>query len=286
MLTLAGAGLGPNSMTDSLRRALANADVVIVETYTSPLSGWIVELAKGYAKDVVIATREKLEERSHEVIRLATEKDVVVVIPGDPMIATTHSSLIVEALSSGVKARLIPAASGPCASISASGLQFYRFGRKITIPGPWRGVGLTYVALWLLGNLCLDLHTLFLLDVSPTGEQLLPSEGAKAILDGLKELLGSPPRGIEGLLTIAISVSEDHVETAHSRLSRHDSLRPLVPSSLIVPSGLHVSEKEFLTAFHGVDEETIRVHELSLANLDACGLFFKARERAIVEREY
>ena len=281
MLILAGAGLGPGGVGDSLKKLLTDADLVVVETYTSPMSEWIVGLAKGYARDVMVATRDLLEERSHEIVRLAAQKDVVVLVPGDPLIATTHSSLIVEAIESGVKARVIPAVSGPCASMSASGLQFYRFGRKITIPGPWRGVGLTYVALWFLGNLCLNLHTLFLLDVSPSGDQLSPADGARAVLDGLKELLGEVPPAFGGLLTLAISVGEGQVESSYSTLSQPQGLRELKPSSLIVPSHLHVSEREFLQAFHGVDEKTIRNHELSLTSLDACRLFFAAREKAI-----
>ena len=281
MLILAGAGLGPGSVSDSLKKLLGDADLVVVETYTSPMSDWVVKLAKAYAREVTVATRDLLEERSHEIVRLAAEKDVVVLVPGDPMIATTHSSLVVEALGSGVKARVIPAVSGPCASMSASGLQFYRFGRKITIPGPWRGVGLTSVALWLLGNLCLNLHTLFLLDVSPSGDQLSPADGARAVLNGLKELLGDVPQAFGGLLALAISVGEGQVESSYSTLSQPQGLRELKPSSLIVPSHLHVSEREFLQAFHGVDEKTIRNHELSLTSLDACRLFFAAREKAI-----
>ncbi len=283
MLTLVGAGLGPDSVSQSLRKALERANLIVVETYTSPGSGWVEELVKGLGKDVLVASRDVLEERSRDIVELAASRDVVIVVPGDPMIATTHSSLVVEALRSGVRAQVIPGLSGPCASMSVSGLQFYRFGRKMTIPAPWRGVGYTSIAYWFLGNLCLDLHTLFLLDVSPSGEQLAPREGVRALKEALNDLLGASWSGLRDLIVLEVSVGDDGIESSYATLSDYDRLSTLVPSSLMVPARLHVSEIEFLTSFHGVPDELIRAHQLALSRLDACELFFRTKERVMSE---
>ncbi|MGC9071561.1 MAG: SAM-dependent methyltransferase [Acidilobus sp.] len=280
MLTIVGAGLGPGSLTPQVRKAVEEANVLIIDSYTSPFSSWIIDAVKSLGKQAMVASRESLEDKSSSIISMASSFNVAVIVPGDPMVATTHASLLVEAKLKGIKVKIIPGISGPCASMSTSGLQFYRFGRKMTIPGPWRGVGATSTAYWLLGNMCLDLHTLLLLDVSPDGGQLPPAEGVKALKDQLDELVGDEWKGFRNLLVLAISVSDDDVKVSYSSISDPELLAPLTPSTLIVPSRLHPVEREFLETMHGVPKELLDRHDASLRSVDPCGLFLRSKQKA------
>ncbi|MGC9209873.1 MAG: diphthine synthase [Acidilobus sp.] len=277
MLTLVGAGLGPKSVTPAARRALEQADLVIVDSYTSPGSQWLLDVVAPLGKKVIVASRAMLEEGSAQVIDMARTSNVALVVAGDPLVATTHSSLVIEARSRGVDVKIVPGLSGPLTSISASGLQFYRFGRKVTIPGPWRGVKATSVAYWALGNLCLDLHTLLLLDVSPEGGQLPPPQAVNILREELVQLVKDEWKGLGDLLVLTISVTDDGASVSYSTLSRPEGLATITPSSLILPSRLHPMEAEFLRLVYGVPVELIRQHDSALREVDPCTLFLKAR---------
>jgi len=117
LLFIVGAGLGPQYVTDLAKSLIKRAEVVIVEAYTSPNSDWLEDMAKALNKATVKATRDLLEENVNKLIDMARDRDVVVLVAGDPLIATTHSSVVVEALTRGVKVKVIPSVSGPCAAM-------------------------------------------------------------------------------------------------------------------------------------------------------------------------
>jgi len=281
LLFIVGAGLGPQHVTDLAKSLIKRAEVVIVEAYTSPNSDWLEDLAKALNKATVKATRDMLEENVNKLIDMARYRDVVVLVAGDPLIATTHSSVVVEALTRGVKVKVIPSVSGPCAAMSLSGLQFYRFGRKVTVPGPWRGADVTPVAYWLLGNLCLDLHSLILLDVDQEGRQLPPADGTRELLKAFNELLSDQKENLGDLLVLAVSATDNDVYVTYSRLSEPEALRPITPSTMIVPASLHPVEQEFLKLVHGVPSGLIDLHLKLLRRIDPCNLYFSARHKVM-----
>jgi len=282
LLFIVGTGLGPQHVTDRAKSLIKRAEVVIVEAYTSPNSGWLEDMAKALNKATVKATRDLLEENVNTLIDMARSRDVVVLVAGDPLIATTHSSVVVEALTRGVKAKVIPGVSGPCAAMSLSGLQFYRFGRKVTVPGPWRGTDATPVAYWLLGNLCLDLHSLILLDVDQEGGQLPPADGARELLKAFNELLSDQRADLGDLLVLAVSATDDDdVNVTYSRLSEPEALRSVIPSTMIVPASLHPVEQEFLKSVHGVPLSLIDLHLKLLRRIDPCSLYFSGRRKVM-----
>jgi diphthine synthase len=275
MLILVGSGLRESQLTREAEEAIKGADIVIVETYTMPSSKWLPTAIRKLNSNVREASRSELEEQSSNIVELASKLKVVIVVPGDPLIATTHSSLVVESLKRGVEAKVVSGISGPCSVESLLGLHFYKFGRTVTVPGPWRGVGAEEAALGLLGNLCHDLHTLLLLDVSPEGLSLSPSRAVKELKESLRRLIGARLDELMNIMVLLVSVGENTV-VKHSTLDSADSIPDLDVGSLVVPSKLHVSEREFLRYAYSVPEDVMISHNRLLQGFDACSAYTEA----------
>lgn len=242
----------------------SKADVVYVDVYTSPGASWLAEeLSRLAGGRVVAAGREVLEQGAWRIVEEAREGLVVVAAPGDPLVATTHVSLLVEAARRGVEWRVIPGVSGVVAAKTASGLQYYRFGRTFTIPGPWRGVRAYSVVEYAYTNICAGLHSAVLLDVDDEGRQLPPGEAAGILLDLEREVAGE--LGVEPVLhrLMALVVSragQPGQLVDHGRLPDVGSARWSPPATLVIPATVHPTEAEALQALHGVDPSLVEGH--------------------------
>jgi len=252
-LVLAGGGLGPGYVGGLVAELVRGGDVVYVDTYTVPGAGWLLEWARGVAGGrVVEASRGVLEEGAPRIVEEARSALVVVLVPGDPLIATTHRSLVVEAVRRGVEYRVVPGVSGVCAAKTASLLDYYRFGRTVTVPGPWRRVRAYSVVEYLLRNACAGMHTLLLLDIDEWGRQYPPGDAVEQLLS----LAGELGVSLDGapLLAVERAGLEGERVTLH-RLPSVEEPRGgwREPASLVVPGPLAAYEREALEAVHGVD---------------------------------
>lgn len=257
MLILAGHGLSRESATDELKRAIEEADIIYFELYTMPASSWLAEVARELGERAILASRQTLEEESRRIVELAKHKRVVIVTAGDPLIATSHQALVAEARAAGVEVRYVPGVSGVTAAKAMSGLQYYRFGRTFTVPSRGKVARPYSVVGFLYGNLCVDLHSLLLLDVSDSGQQLQPSEAARIVLETEEEL--------ERILSYAGDLARrpalvvERAGTPEGAIKAFDSLEDLAeggetfrePSSLVVPAPLNRVEEWILSSLLG-----------------------------------
>jgi len=255
VLYLVGAGLGPGYQGEVVDRLVREADTVYVEAYTMPGAGWLVDYARSRARGrVVVAARSVVEEGARGIVEEAREYSVVVLVAGDPLTATTHRSLLVEAARAGVPYRVVPGVSGVCASKSLSLLDYYKFGRTITVPGPWRMVRAYSIIEYLLANACAGLHTLALLDIDPeTGRQYPPGEAAHYLLDLASEL-GVPLLGGAPVIVVERAGLPGERVRLYPRLDgvpRGGEWGE--PASLAIPGPLGRVEREHLEAAYGVD---------------------------------
>ncbi|NOZ31095.1 MAG: diphthine synthase [Crenarchaeota archaeon] len=255
-LYLVGGGLGPGYQTEILIKLLNIGDKIYVETYTVPSSDWLLAFVTKHASgEVIVADRSTLEERALALVSEAKDKNIVVVVPGDPMIATTHRSLIMMAEELGVKHRVIPGVSGVCASKSLSLLDFYKFGRTVTVPGPWRRVKPYSVLGYIYDNACIGLHTLALLDIKPSGEQLLPPDAVATLLQ-LEEEIGVDTLSKAAGFVIERAGYEDGRVRLYNRLSDivsyEDKWRQ--PSSIIIPGEITPIDEEIISKVYKISE--------------------------------
>jgi diphthine synthase len=136
-LYVVGLGLGtPGYLTQRALELIKTADKVFFEAYTSvPDSRLLEELLK-LRPDIVRLEREDCELKNYQVIleALSNGKNVVFLVPGDPMIATTHVNLVLEARARGHQVEMVPGVSIFSAAFALSGLQIYRVGCVVTFP--------------------------------------------------------------------------------------------------------------------------------------------------------
>jgi len=250
-LIFVGLGLY-DDMDISLRGldAIKNSDFIYAEFYTSLMSGFSLEgFKRTISRDVSIVSRKDLEDDGGELIlKTASEGRVVFLVPGDPLIATTHIDLRIRAEKRGIKTKIIHGASIISAIIGLSGLQNYRFGRSVTMPF-LNGEHISETPYdVIMKNKAMDLHTLCFLDVKAEERRFMTVNESLKLLSLLER---KRRKNIITPNTLAIGIaragSEDVAVKADyvKKLIRYDFGGP--PHSLVIPtSGLHFMEAEAL----------------------------------------
>ena len=236
-----------------------DADYVFAEFYTSLLAGLSLRrLEETIRKKITVVDRRALEDENGEVIlRKAERGKVAFLVPGDPLIATTHIDLRIRAEKRGIKTRVVHAASIVSAVMGLSGLQNYRFGRSVTVPFPKNGSVSQTPYEVIAENKMRNLHTLCFLDVDAEKRRYMKIREALEILLSLEEKIR---KGVFTLKSLAVGISRagasDGVVKAGSveDLMIYDFGDP--PHVLVVPSErLHFMEAEALCTLAGASEQ-------------------------------
>mgnify|MGYP000250475965 CR=1 FL=1 len=239
------------------------ADAVYAELYTSLMRGLSIEnLQKLLGKKVEVVSRRALEDEGGELILKRAEEDrVVLLVPGDPLIATTHIDLRIRAEKRGIKTRVVHAASIVSAAMGLSGLQNYRFGRSVTVP--FSEPGLIYETSYrvILENKRRNLHTLCFLDIRvEEGRFMTVQEALEVLLEVERKRRLKAVTSKSLAVGVARAGSEEGVVKADyvSRLIDYDFGSP--PHMLILPAEkLHFVEAEALITLAGAPEDVRRM---------------------------
>lgn len=224
-----------------------SADRVFIELYTSLLPAFSIESFEAVSgRRLQRVSRRELEDESGRVILREAEKGrVVLLVPGDPLIATTHVALRLEAEKRGIKTRVVHGASIISAVMGLSGLHNYKFGKSVTVPFPENFSETPYEV--IRENFSLNLHTLCLLDINAEERRYL------SIKEALEMLLKVEAKKKRGLITderlavgIARAGSPNPTVKADfvKELLNYDFGDP--PYTLIFPGKLHFMEAEAL----------------------------------------
>ncbi len=258
-LILVGGGLSRRYATFEAIAEISRADKVYVDSYTSIAPGIdedFVKRVNPWAK-VIRADRKLLEEQSHCIIEEARHYYIVILVPGDPMAATTHVSLVVEARRLGINVRIVPGVAGPYAAALLTGLQSYRFGKMVTLVYPEHGVKPYSVVETIWDNASRNLHTIVLLDLRlDEGKAMTIPEAVKILLELEKELARAEDReeviAKLTLVGVARAGMDDYKCVAGGPNELISEKWPPPPHTLIVTAPrLHPIEAEALTLLCG-----------------------------------
>ena len=108
MLTVIGLGLGgPNSITMDGVIALSMSEHIFYETYTSPIHSETLEWIEMKSQRKPIHLSRKQVEEPKELVDLAKETNVSLLIVGDALSATTHVSLLLDCKQNNVEYQVI-----------------------------------------------------------------------------------------------------------------------------------------------------------------------------------
>lgn len=257
MLVFIGLGLhGEGISLQGLREAQA-ADAVYAELYTSLVPELdLKQLERRIGRPIKMVDRKVIEEFPQEILEAAGKGRVALLVPGDPMVATTHVDLRLRAAKAGIETKVVHAASIASAAAGLAGLQSYKFGRSATVPFPDNPSRAPYDA--LIENLGRGLHTLLLLDLRAEGRAMTAGEAIEIMLKLEEELKGQ----VFTAERLAVVVARAGSEGAVVRADRVGNLRGMdfgpPPHVLIVPGKLHFIEAEALRTLAGAPEGALK----------------------------
>ncbi|XP_028159577.1 diphthine methyl ester synthase [Ostrinia furnacalis] len=266
MFYLIGLGLGDaKDITVKGLEIVKKCDKVYLEAYTSILTVGKEYLEDFYGRPLILADREMCESYIDDILKDAQEKEIALLVVGDPLGATTHTDMLLRANQMGVKTQIVHNASIMNA-VSCCGLQLYNFGETVSIPywtETWKPDSFFEK---IENNFSRNLHTLCLLDIKvkePTEESL--TKKVRQYMDpkfmSVKEAAQQLLQIIEnksnpGIQKSNIAVGLSRVGSTDQRIAvksldemQHLDLGPPLHSLVIPAPDLHPLELDYLAQF-------------------------------------
>ncbi|XP_047536678.1 diphthine methyl ester synthase [Vanessa atalanta] len=267
MFYLIGLGLGDaKDITVKGLEIIQKCDKVLLEGYTSILTVGKEVLEKFYGRPLIVADRELCESNIDDILKEAKEKDIALLVVGDPLGATTHTDMLLRAKEFEVETQIVHNASIMNA-VSCCGLQLYHFGETVSIPywtDNWKPDSFFDK---ILGNYKRNLHTLCLLDIKvkePTEESLTKKirqymepkfmsvkEAARQIVQIINNLPEKTDIAVDSLaigLSRVGSLDQKIMATTLEDMQQVELGPPL--HSLVIPApNLHPLEHDYLAQF-------------------------------------
>ncbi|MBS7632312.1 diphthine synthase [Candidatus Bathyarchaeota archaeon] len=235
------------------------ADSVFIELYTSLMPNLSIKRLEATCdKSIIEVTRKELEDENGKVVLTAAKNGkAVILVPGDPLIATTHVALRIDAAKQGIKTRIVHGASIVSAVIGLSGLHNYKFGKTVTIPFPETHSTTPYNV--IAKNKAAGLHTLCLLDIQASQKRYLSTNEALQMLLKTEKKEG---KGVATPRTLVVGVARAGSRSPTVKAGFIGEMLSFnfgnPPHSLIFPGELHFMEAEALIVLAGAPEELRR----------------------------
>ena len=165
-------GMGPGRLSGMSLEALNAAKTADVRRYEAYTALW--PQAELDALEAEVGAIEKVMrpevELPETLFELARTSLVALLVVGDPLQATTHVDLQLQAAEAGLECLVFHGVSITTLVTGAIGLSNYKFGRQTTLTYPYGGWVATSPLEVIAANMHQNLHTLALLDLDPTGE--------------------------------------------------------------------------------------------------------------------
>jgi diphthine synthase len=208
-------------------------------------------------KTVKVVSRRVLEEKEgKQLFEEAKKGKVVFLVPGDPLIATTHVDLRISAEKLGIRTRVVHGASVVSAVRGISGLQNYKYGKAVTIPFSEQGFVSETPYRVISENRERGLHTMCYLDIKAEEQRYLT---IKEALQTLLELEKQKKEQVVTSRTLVMGVAragstEPDVKADYlKKVINYDFGSP--PHTLIFPGKLHFMEAEALITLADAPED-------------------------------
>ena len=239
MFYLIGLGLNEKGYSREAYEIISKVDKIYVDSYTVDFPYDIKQLeARFRRKKFSQANREFVE--SLRILEEARKQDVVLLVYGSPLTATTHITLIEEARKLRIKSEVVQNAS-VLDAIAETGLQIYKFGKTTSMPNFKADSYLDIVK----QNLSIDAHTLILIDIGmdfkSSLERLIKDTNNKKIK--LHKII------------VCSQLGTDNKKIYYDSVDKLKKLNLKRPFCVVIPGKLHFVEKEILESFKNIDKK-------------------------------
>ena len=240
MLNIVGLGLSLKDISVSGIEAINKSDEVFIESYTS-LSDYTINDLENFLKtEIKVLHRSEVEE---EKPFFQKDKNITLLIYGDPLSATTHTEILQEAKKQNIKTNIIQAPS-IFTAIARTGLQLYKFGKTASITFWSENYKPESFFDLLEQNTSIGAHTLFLLDLNPKENKFLSIKEALEVLQKIAEKRNFKLGKAIGCARLGLASEIIKYDTIEN-LKKHDFGK--APYCLIFPGKLNFSEEEFIS---------------------------------------
>jgi diphthine synthase len=250
LLFLVGLGLCEGDISVRAIEIAKKADKLFLDPYTNRISSnYINYLEKILGKNIAKLSRSDLEENAKATVEYAKNTTVVIFVMGDPLIATTHHTIIDIAHKMGIAVKVIHAPSIFTAAIGESGLDIYRFGPTTTIPfwsNKYKPISFIDV---ISKNLQNNQHTLVLLDYNYKEDRAMSLGEAIDLLNKAQE--ERKINIIQNILVLA-DVGKENEEIVYADINTLTKISERFKGkliSLIIPSNPNFAEAESLSKY-------------------------------------
>ena len=268
-LHLIGIGYKKEHINPEMLEIIKKSKEIFLEYYTSFYQTDFKELEKYIGKKINIVNREVIETQIEDkIINPAKNQEIALLVIGDPLVATTHTDLILRCKKLNVKSKIYNNVS-IANFITRTGLQYYKFGKITSIPFYNEKFMPRTPYLVFLENQKINAHTLFLLDLNPSNDiaykgniKYLKAHSALEFLLEIPKLMFDFDEIEEKYTKIitpktkAIICSRlgfDDSKIIYSKIEnlikydKKDNLKE--PLCIIIPGKLHEIEEEYLNLF-------------------------------------
>lgn len=232
-------GLGLNDEKDiplKAIEAMKSCNAVYCELYTNKWHGSLNRLEDMIGKEIHILKREKAE--TDFLVEEAKTKNTAFLVPGDPLTATTHIELLIEAKKNGIAFQVIHASS-IFTAIAETGLILYKFGRSTTLVYPEGNYDPKSPYDTIKFNKKNELHSLVLLDIKE--DKQMTVKEAVGLLLGHRTV-----KKDEKIIACCCLGGESVIKYDLPSNLKADKQLEATPAVLIVPSKLNFKEEETL----------------------------------------
>ena len=268
-LHLIGIGYKKEHINPEMLEIIKNSKEVFLEYYTSFYQTDFDELKNYLGKRINIVDRVVIESQIEDkIINPAKNDEISLLVIGDPLVATTHTDLILRCKELDVKSKIYNNVS-IANFITNTGLQFYKFGKITSIPFYNEKFMPRTPYMVFLENQKINAHSLFLLDLNPSNDvaykgniKYLKTHSALEFLlkipqimlemDEIEEKDANLING-ETKAVICSRLGFDDAKIIYStidKLIEYDKENTLKePLCVIIPSKMHEIEEEYLNLF-------------------------------------
>ena len=234
MFNLIGLGMDLESISLEAREVCKQADKVYLEAYTVDFPYRQEKLSDIVGNKVIPLTRMMVE--AEDFVDEAKDKNIVLLVYGSPLVATTHISLIMRCKKLGIDYKIYHNASIVDAVVE-SGLQIYKFGKIASMPKWDKEYRPTSFISLIKDNQKISAHTLILIDIG------------LSFPDALRQLTEASKDEIKlDKIIVCSGLGTKKGKIYYSKIDELFGAEAIPPYCLIIPSELHFAEKEALEA--------------------------------------
>ena len=242
MLWFVGLGIsGISELSDNTISVIKNADIVYLESFTSPISEIEKEQLANMCDGEFKIAKRWLVEDGNEILENAKKREVVLISYGDPYIATTHLELKTRAIIDKIETKTIHSSSIVSSLIGEIGLQYYKVGKILTIMNDPKSMITPYNT--ISNNLLSKMHSVILLEYNEDKSFFLAPQDALSLLLDAEKIQNGKIISLDTFAIIAsrIGKSDQNITSGKiSNLIKKEFGNP--PHTVIIPGSLHFTE--------------------------------------------